>query len=78
MIVFAQLSPLILEGLWENATELFYSWHFGSVRHCTSKGAERDRGKSECECVCVYMSVYNFNQRDSALKATPQSCCCHI
>lgn len=28
MIVFAQLSPLMLEGLWENATDLFYSWHF--------------------------------------------------
>lgn len=47
MIVFAQLSPVILEGLRENASDLFYSWPFCSVRHCTSKGAEWSGGKSE-------------------------------
>ncbi len=82
MIVIAQLNPLILEGLWENATDLFYSWHFCSVRHCKSKDAERDRRKSECVCVCVCecvcASVYTFIQRDSALRATAQTCCCHV
>lgn len=58
MIVFAQLSPLILEGLWENATELFYSWHFSLCVIAQAKElSETQGGVSVHACVCLCVCV---------------------
>lgn len=59
MIVFAQLSPLILEGLWENATDLFYSWHFALCVIAQAKELSETEGrasKSVCVWVCIFSS----------------------
>lgn len=56
MIVCAQLSPVILDGLRKKRKWSVLFLEFCSVRHCTSKDAEWNRGKREREnvCVCVY------------------------
>ncbi len=62
MIVFAQLSPLILEGLWENATDLFYSWHFALCVIAQAKELSETEGRAS-ESVCVYECVYFHPKR---------------
>lgn len=70
-IVFAQLSPLILEGLWENATELFSSWHFAVCVTAQAKELSETEGRvSESVCVheCVYFHLKRLRPKGNSSK----------